>query len=227
MPQIEYTPATYEVDSKASSSASKICLRSTKEGRPSANFTFEAVRSGLFRTTFTSDEHPLPPRPSVSRPESRASADSDSSHDSDVASSKVQTFHNGDAVAAVDWSGAPVVTVRFDDASEPLYSDLPFRTYCFNGSGVTHYTKYNRHTLHVGLGEKAAPMNLSNRRFAIDATDCFGYDAHRSDPMYKHIPLLINATPRGCVAIFSSSHSRGSWSIGAEMDGLWGHYKVR
>jgi alpha-glucosidase (family GH31 glycosyl hydrolase) len=69
-------------------------------------------------------------------------------------------------------------------------------------------------------------MNLSNRHFILSATDCFGYDVYRSDPLYKHIPLLINVTPKGCVAMFSTSHSRGTWSVGSEIDGLWGHYKV-
>ena len=40
------------------------------------------------------------------------------------------------------------------------------------------------------------------------------------------MPLLIKATPNGCVAIVSTSHSRGSWSVGSEIDGLWGHFKV-
>lgn len=69
-------------------------------------------------------------------------------------------------------------------------------------------------------------MNLSGRRFELSATDCFGYDVYRTDPLYRHIPLLINATPSGCVALFSTSHSRGKYAVGAEMDGMWGHYKV-
>lgn len=69
-------------------------------------------------------------------------------------------------------------------------------------------------------------MNLSNRHFVLSATDSFGYDIYRTDPLYKHIPLLINATPEGCVAMFSTSHSRGTYSVGSEVDGLWGHFKV-
>ncbi|KAK3064459.1 hypothetical protein LTS18_007021 [Coniosporium uncinatum] len=68
-------------------------------------------------------------------------------------------------------------------------------------------------------------MNLSNRAFQLSTTDSFGYDVHRTDPLYKHIPLLINATPEGCVATFSTSRSRGFYSVGCEMDGLWGPYK--
>jgi alpha-glucosidase (family GH31 glycosyl hydrolase) len=69
-------------------------------------------------------------------------------------------------------------------------------------------------------------MDLSNRQFTLSATDCFGYDALRTDPMYKHIPLLIKAGPEGVVGTFSTSHARGSYSVGSEMDGMWGFYKV-
>jgi alpha-glucosidase (family GH31 glycosyl hydrolase) len=69
-------------------------------------------------------------------------------------------------------------------------------------------------------------MDLSGRRFELSCTDSFGYDVYKTDPLYKNIPLLINATPHGCVAMFSTSHSRGSYSVGSEMDGMWGFYKV-
>jgi len=126
----------------------------------------------------------------------------------------------------VTWKGVPIVSLQLSTTSKPLHTDLPKRSYFIDGSGIAHCSSYNRNTLHVGLGEKAAPMNLANRKFAIDATDSFGYNAYQTDPLYKHIPLLINAAAEGCVATFSSSHSRGSYAIGAEMDGLWGHYKV-
>jgi alpha-glucosidase (family GH31 glycosyl hydrolase) len=69
-------------------------------------------------------------------------------------------------------------------------------------------------------------MDLSGRNFQLTATDCFGYDVYKTDPLYKHIPLLIKATPEGCVALFSTTHGRGAWSVGAEIDGLWGHFKI-
>jgi alpha-glucosidase (family GH31 glycosyl hydrolase) len=108
----------------------------------------------------------------------------------------------------------------------PLHEDLPHRSYTVNGEGVAHYSRYHRNTLYVGLGEKAAPMNLAGRRFELSATDSFGYDVYRTDPLYKNIPLLINATPQGCVATFSTTHSRGHYSVGCEMDGMWGFYNV-
>ena len=128
-------------------------------------------------------------------------------------------------MAKIDWTGVPIVSIGFK-GQEPLYTDLPFRSYAIDGPGIAHYTRYHRGDLHIGLGEKAAPMDLSNRHFTLSATDCFGYDVHRTDPMYKHIPLLIRATPYGVVATFSTSHSRGYYSVGSEMDGMWGYFKV-
>jgi alpha-glucosidase (family GH31 glycosyl hydrolase) len=69
-------------------------------------------------------------------------------------------------------------------------------------------------------------MDLTNRHFILSASDTFGYDVYRTDPLYKHIPLLIKANAEGVVAIFSTSHSRGTWSVGSELDGLYGSYKV-
>jgi alpha-glucosidase (family GH31 glycosyl hydrolase) len=134
----------------------------------------------------------------------------------------------GPITAIVDWTeSSPLLSVFLEgNENGPLHEDLPNRSYVVDGEGIAHYSRYNRDTLYVGLGEKAAPMNLAGRKFELSATDSFGYDIYRTDPLYKNIPLLINATPSGCVALFSSSHARGSYSIGAEMDGMWGRYKV-
>lgn len=229
MPQDETTPRSFELDSAHEHSASALYLQGTDASQP-VSFTFEAVRPGLFRTTFTSPDHPLPPHPNVRRPESaRATGANGASEVNGVngeAHGKLKRIRNGNATARVEWSDTPVVTLQLDGAEKPIHTDLAFRSYVLDGTGVAHYTRFNHGTLHVGLGEKAAPMNLANRSFRIDATDCFGYDVHRTDPMYKHIPLLINATPEGCVATFSASHSRGFYSVGSEMDGLWGRFKV-
>lgn len=217
MPQQEFVPKAY-AEVPNSSSETGIYLRSAELGQ--FDFTFEAVKPGLFRTTFSSSSHPLPPFPSAKRP----TVSVDSITTSTDQSSKTFEFANG-VRAEVAWDDAPIVTVGFAD-SEPLHKDLPFRSYAVDGPGICHYTRYFRGSLHVGLGEKASPMDLSNRQFTLSATDCFGYDALRSDPMYKHIPLLIRAGPEGVVGTFSTSHARGHFSVGSEMDGMWGFYKV-
>ena len=220
MPHQEFIPTKYEINrSIEPSNEASIHLRNTELTEP-IDFSFEAIKPGLFRTTFSSPSQPLPPFPSTSRPKVNASHCSVKlPHD------QKRIFTSGNIEALVQWQKTPIVSVGFK-GHEPLYADLLHRSYAIDGTGIAHYTRYHRNSLHIGLGEKAAPMDLSNRHFTLSATDCFGYDVHRTDPMYKHIPLLIRATPQGVVASFSSSHARGYFSIGSEMDGLWGPYKV-
>ncbi|KAK9357517.1 glycoside hydrolase family 31 protein [Lipomyces starkeyi] len=223
MPQYEYVPQQYELDSSKEPLEGAVHLRCIEPDYP-FQFSFQPLRQNIFRATFSSTEHPLPPHPSVACPK----VDSQSLTDLAVQSGQKEcTWELGDVRAEADWeNSAPVITIKWTNSEKPLHQDLPFRSYAVDGTGIAHYTRYTRNTLHVGLGEKAAPMDLSNRHFILAATDCFGYDVYRTDPLYKHIPLLINATPEGCVGIFSASHARGSYAIGSEIDGLWGHFKV-
>lgn len=222
-PQRERIPSQWAPQSHAEDSTPAVNLTSGDEGLP-FNFCFEAVRKNVFRTTFTSERYPLPPHPSIPVPKHDLSG-------ADVAvtnSGSGKQIAIGDFEATVDWesSSTPVVSISLKGSEKPLHTDVPHRSYTVDGDGVAHYTRYHRNTLHVGLGEKAAPMNLSGRRFELSCTDSFGYDVYKTDPLYKNIPLLINATPNGCVAMFSTTHSRGSYSVGSEMDGMWGFYKV-
>ncbi|KAI0167565.1 family 31 glycosyl hydrolase [Pestalotiopsis sp. NC0098] len=199
-------------------------IKTDVAGGLSHHWTFEAVGPNIFRTTFTTPDHPLPPFPSVRKPEPAwGKVVPKVTHGHDGTSRVIRC---GKVQATVEWTGAPSVSLHLDGVDAPVHRDLPFRSYAVDGNGIAHYTAWKKDTLHVGLGEKAAPMDLSGRGFLITASDTFGYDAYRTDPLYKHIPWLINATPEGCVGIFSASHARGSWSIGSEIDGLWGHYKV-
>jgi alpha-glucosidase (family GH31 glycosyl hydrolase) len=213
MPQLEHIPQGYKASASAKNSATSIQLQSDSGD---FKFTFDALRPGLFRTTFTSPKHLLPPHRAAPVP--KCELDGTSSQGSSTETSKSLKVDGIDA--SVDWtSGLPLVSLKLPGQKAPIHSDLPHRSYAADGTGIAHYTSYNHGTLHLGLGEKPAPMDLSNRHFVLSATDCFGYDVHR-------IPLLINATPEGCVGIFSTSHARGFYSVGSEMDGLWGRFKV-
>jgi alpha-glucosidase (family GH31 glycosyl hydrolase) len=218
MPMLEHIPTGYQA---AATSNAAVRLKSNSGD---FNFTFEALRPGLFRTTFTSPKHLLPPHRATPVPRSTLN-DTNTSLVSSSNTSKSLAVN--DVIATVDWeSGLPMVSLTLPGQNAPIHSDLPNRSYAADGPGIAHYTKYNHGTLHLGLGEKPAPMDLSNRHFVLSATDSFGYDVYRTDPMYKHIPLLINATPESCVGIFSTSHARGFYSVGSEMDGMWGRFKV-
>lgn len=222
-PQRERVPSQWASQTSAQDAEPSVKLSSSDKDL-AFNFTFETLRKNVFRTTFTSERYPLPPHPSVPAPK----PDLVSAGVSVTASGSSKQIAVDGFEANVDWgsSTTPVVSISLKGAEKPLHTDIPHRSYTVDGEGVAHYTRYNRGTLHVGLGEKSAPMNLSGRRFELSATDSFGYDVYKTDPLYKHIPLLINATPQGCVATFSTTHSRGSYSVGSEMDGMWGFYKA-
>ncbi|KAK8038097.1 Neutral alpha-glucosidase C [Apiospora phragmitis] len=228
--QYERVAQHYELDKTSdtttgSKPASAISLRSRDGGTSDpCTFHFEAIRPNVFRTTFTTPQHPVPPFPSVQRvaPDFAGSAP-EVTTDLDRCNREIRC---GKTKAVVDWSNSPVVSLFLDGVQEPLHKDLHFRSYAVDATGIAHYSVYKQDTLHVGLGEKAGPMDLSGRGFIISASDTFGYDAYRTDPLYKHIPLLINVTPSGCIGMFSTSHARGTWSVGSEIDGMWGHFKV-
>ena len=225
MPQDELVPTAWRLLPREKES--NLALKSLTHG-VDATFTFEKTAEDVFRITFTSPDHPLPPWPSVRRqcqPEPSNISIQTDHHDLQYTSKSVESSFS---LTTVDWSsGVPIISVA--DKRRPsiiLHHDLPHRSYVFDGQGVAHYTRYNAQALHTGLGEKAAPMDLSNRHFILSTTDCFGYDAFRTDPLYKHIPLLITATQDYAVATFSTSHDRGTYSVGSEIDGMWGRYKV-
>lgn len=220
MPQLEYVPDTYS-RFESTSSAGSLCLV-TKVDDVDFQFNFEPIRPDVFRISFTSETHPLPPHPSIQRavPEISRSEINLKQEGSN------HTVELGDVTASVEWKEAPIVSLSWSRSGEKLHSDLPFRSYAVDGSGIAYYSQHDRNALHVGLGEAAAPMDLTARGFKVDATDCFGYEVYKTNPMYKHMPFLVKATPNGCVAIVSSSYSRAFWSVGAEIDGLWGHFKV-
>ncbi|KAH6611638.1 neutral alpha-glucosidase ab [Trichoderma cornu-damae] len=221
MPQQERVPSAWAENTPNSD---KLLQLDCTDSQLPFQFTLDALRPNVFRTTFTSKTHPLPPHPSVPLPQKQVNPAT-----INVSSTSTQKeIKIGPITATIDWTeSSPLVSVFLEGSKNgPLHEDLPNRSYVADGEGIAHYSRYNRDTLYVGLGEKAAPMNLAGRKFELSATDSFGYDIYRTDPLYKNIPLLINATPSGCVALFSTSHSRGSYSIGAEMDGMWGRYKV-
>ncbi|KAJ5122623.1 hypothetical protein N7526_009560 [Penicillium atrosanguineum] len=222
MPQKEVCPRGYQQVSSTEQHDASVHLRSSASSKTQFDFSFETVRQNLFRVTFASPDHPIAPYPSVQKPETNLK-NVNVSVKSDVSS---KTIEIAGVTARVEWEHTPVVSLSWTGSEKPLHRDLPLRSYVADSTGVASYSVHDRTALHVGLGEKSAPMDLSGRTFQLSATDCFGYDVYNTDPLYKHIPLLVKATPEGCVALFSTTHGRGSWSVGAEIDGLWGHFKV-
>lgn len=131
--------------------------------------------------------------------------------------------------AKIDWTSSPTLTIQDSEDGSILHSDLPSRAYNLSANGIRHYSRLDRQDVHFGLGEVAAPINLTGRRFEMRTSDSASYDAYQTDPLYKHTPYLIRlprARPGGkCTAYYSTSHSDSVWDIGKSVDEPWGAYK--
>lgn len=107
----------------------------------------------------------------------------------------------------------------------PVIRDLEARPWALTEHGIIRHWSLDRTRLHLGLGEKAAPMDLTGRSFVLHAADSAWYDAYRTDPLYKHTPFLIS-TPRPSqsfeqgitYAIAHGTNGTATWDIGAEID---------
>ncbi|KAH8807103.1 putative glicosidase [Xylogone sp. PMI_703] len=103
--------------------------------------------------------------------------------------------------------------------------DLQARSYALTEHGIIRHWSLDRTRLHLGLGEKVAPIDLTGRRFVLHATDAAWYDSYRTDPLYKHTPFLIS-TPRPSqngeqgltYAIAHGTNSIATWDVGGEID---------
>ena len=101
----------------------------------------------------------------------------------------------------LDWSSSFIVSVHeshgdlsgFVLSDKPLLADIPARSYALSEHGIVRHTSFDVDALHLGLGEKCAPLDHTLKRLEFGSTDAATYDTYRSDPLYKHTPFLIVA----------------------------------
>jgi alpha-glucosidase (family GH31 glycosyl hydrolase) len=112
-----------------------------------------------------------------------------------------------------------------EEGDKPVLRDLRARSFALTEHGMMRHWSLDQTRLHLGLGEKAAPIDLTGRRFTLHGTDAAWYDSYRTDPLYKHTPFLIS-TPRPTedslhgltYAIFHGTNSIATWDVGREID---------
>lgn len=115
-----------------------------------------------------------------------------------------------------------------------ILGDLANRSYALTDKGVLRHWWYPQDHIHLGMGEKAGPLDLSGRSFQMHGQDSAVYDAYESDPLYKHTPYLIcspkptadGRVPSSSYAIFHGTNSHGVWDIGRTHDDPSGYFKM-
>ena len=117
---------------------------------------------------------------------------------------------------------------RDGDGWRLMAADRPTQAYDFgwwNGR-VAHYVARRQGERFYGLGERAGPMDRAGGRFRLVAMDPMGYDAERSDPLYKAIPYLLIADPEGaCHGAFYDTTADVTFDLGREIDNYHGPYR--
>ena len=135
--------------------------------------------------------------------------------------------------AEISLNGLKTRWFRREETEWLLYAeDRPSQAYNFEGElgeGVFHFMKRKRSDLYWGLGEKAGELNRHGNRYIMNNVDPMGYDAKRSDPLYKHIPFFMVKEPesRTVYGLFYDNFSVSTFDMGCMLDnyhGLFRHY---
>jgi len=243
MPVVERDLQGWQVSGspKAGSSLTSFSLASSSEAIFSGfTYTLSFPLPDVYRVLLTGPYRPRPPHDNITLkysplPFKLVSLDAEkftavfSFPKSEEKSDKTREIH-------LNWKESINLTVweKSSDSSEPirLLGDLPSRSYALTEHGIIRHWWIERENLHLGLGEKGAPIDLSGRSFAMHGTDAAGYDAYEGDPLYKHTPFLIS-TPRpgkgalpSTYAIYHPTNSVGSWDLGKSHDDPWGYFKT-
>ncbi len=109
-----------------------------------------------------------------------------------------------------------------------LFSDRAPLAYNFEnefGSGLFHYVTREDKERIFGLGDKGGDIDKSGRAFRIETTDCMGYNAKESDPLYKHIPFYICENSAGCYGIFYDTSDTSYFDFGKEINNYYAPFK--
>ncbi|MGG4348814.1 glycoside hydrolase family 31 protein [Bacillus licheniformis] len=95
------------------------------------------------------------------------------------------------------------------------------------GKGVYHYLQRDVQEQYFGFGEKTGNVDKHGKRYRMLNIDAMGYDAERSDPLYKHIPFYITRHKKTGISygIFYDNLSASIFDMGSELDNYHGLYR--
>ena len=111
--------------------------------------------------------------------------------------------------------------VRIDGVWREVAQDRPTGAYLRGrrDHAVAHFLRRFPGERVYGLGEKTGLLERSGRRFEMRNLDAMGYDAERTDPLYKHIPFTITRTPEaGSFSLFYDTLAGCWFDLGNELD---------
>ncbi len=109
-----------------------------------------------------------------------------------------------------------------------LFKDREIIAYNFEGElgkGSYHYVSREVDEHIYGLGDKTGPVNKNMCHFKLETFDALGFDANKSDPLYKQIPFYICKNSIGSYGIYYDTYSNGEIDFGHEHNNYYERYK--
>lgn len=109
----------------------------------------------------------------------------------------------------------------------PLIQERKTGAYQFGISNnkIAHFITRTLDENCYGLGEKAGDLNRKGRRFEMRNLDAMGYNAEKTDPLYKHIPFYITRKNDVSYGIYYDNLAQCWFDLGNELDNYHIAYK--
>ncbi|WEV72621.1 TIM-barrel domain-containing protein [Bifidobacterium sp. ESL0790] len=114
-----------------------------------------------------------------------------------------------------------------DEDGNEVHADLPGRSFVRDKFGHTyHYSKMGDNDHFYGFGEKSGELNKIRRRMRMHNTDSLGWDASKSDPLYKMIPFYIDFDSKRNLAsgLFYNCSADSTFDMDSEHSNYWLRY---
>lgn len=114
-----------------------------------------------------------------------------------------------------------------DKAGNVLHKDLPKRSFLQDDLGRSyHYSTMGDYNFFYGFGEKSGELNKFKRRMRMHNTDSLGWNAAKSDPLYKMIPFYIDFDSEMNVAsgLYYNNSSDSTFDMDSEHSNYWHRY---
>lgn len=112
-----------------------------------------------------------------------------------------------------------VFSRRADAGWSPVLADRRGGAYLWLGRQGTlrHHQARGPGERHYGLGDKTGPLDRTGRRWRVLQTDGLGYDAERSDPLYKQVPFFVAVNAAGAATgVLYDTFAEMAFDFGAE-----------
>ncbi len=123
----------------------------------------------------------------------------------------------------------PYITRVFDADGTLIHSDIPdLALRMDNNSRRIHTSQLEDDDCFYGFGEKTGRLNKSESYMVMSPGDSLGYNAEKTDSLYKHIPFYIrlNRTSRKACGYFYHCTGICDFNMGREIRNYWHHYST-